>query len=151
MQGVGNLGGERRERLPVGDVDVLEVELDAVEPVVTAQRGDVPDRAPARIGRHQHPVKDPLVEAGVHDQRDDLHLRLARLRDHARVHAAGDDAEAVHGERLRRDDGDPVGVREEALHARLGVGGIPERLGRLGRGGGAGAGQQGGEKYCGAE
>jgi len=137
VQRVGDFARERSESVAIGDVDVLEVELDPVEAVVATERGDVADRALPRIRRGEDVVNDRLVEARVHDQGDDLHALRAGRRQHARVDAAPDRADAVHRERLRRDDGDLVRVGEKALDARLGVGRVPERL-ALGGGGARG-------------
>ena len=73
-------------------------------------------------------VNGRLVEPGVHHQRHELHVLLARRLDDTRVDAARDDPVAVEREHLRRDDRDLVRVREEALHALLAPNRVPERL-----------------------
>ena len=52
MHGIDRLTSERRERVLVADVKVLEVELDSVEAVVAAERGESSEApARARLGR----------------------------------------------------------------------------------------------------
>lgn len=43
------------------------------------------------VGVGEHAVKARLVEAGLHHERHELHARVGRGRDHARVDLADDD------------------------------------------------------------
>jgi len=73
-------------------------------------------------------MNERLIEAWVHHERNELYAILTRGRDDARVHLAGDRAEAVEREDLRGYDGDLRRMGDEALRALFAARRIPQRL-----------------------
>ena len=133
MHRVHGLARKRREGVLVADVDVLNVELDSVEPVVATERGEAPHRAAARRAHREHAMNRRLAEAGVEHERHEFDALRARRLDDAPIHAATDHAKTVEREHLRGHDGDLVRVEEETLHAGLTTR-VPQRLEFLCRG-----------------
>ena len=130
MQRVHGFADERREGVAVADVHVLDVELNAVEMVVAAERRETADGVRPRGGNVQHAVDRRLVEARIHHERHEPDAVRPRRRDDACIDRAPDVAHAVEDEHLRRDDRNAAGIGDEALHALVAVARVPERLER---------------------
>jgi hypothetical protein len=142
MHGVDRLTSEPRERILVAHVEVLEVELDAVEPVVATERGERAERLRTRRRVGEHAMNGRLVEARVHHEWHELHALRSRGLDHARVDLSDNDPGRIHRVDLRRDNRDLVGVFQKRPDALLAAQ-IPQRLETLGMGVNAGqAGQR---------
>jgi hypothetical protein len=115
------LSVETGQRVPVGHVDVLEVELPAVEAVLTRQlhHGFHCPQSALRVV-HQG-VEELLVEAWIHDQGHHVHACRAGHLHQFREHAPGDVAVRVYPEGLRGHDGDAASVLPKLLQAALAV------------------------------
>src|SRR5258708_38666957 len=103
MHGVHRLAHKRGDGVVVADVYVLDVELDSVEMIVAAEGRELADGVRSRRGNSEYPVDGWLIEARVHDERNQLDALLSRGGDDAWVHCASDGAGGVHHEYLWRD------------------------------------------------
>jgi hypothetical protein len=85
MQGPRSIREPCRESIPVLDVDVLDVELNAPVPVATTQLDERRDGTRPGSCIREQTTQRRLIEALVHHERHELDAARLRQLDHAPV------------------------------------------------------------------
>ena len=130
MHRIGRLAHKRSERILVTDVHVLNIELNAIEMLITTERCQTANCTAPRVGHCQQAMNKRLIEARIHHEWYQFRVRCMRLRNHSRIHAASNDSVAVERKNLRAGNRNLIGMRQKTLHAFFAAGCVPQRLER---------------------
>ena len=115
MQRTRGLAVPRREKIAIGNVDVLDVELDSpVSILLTELQQAAGGGTPGRCVGQQFSQRR-LIESFVDDQWHDFHAVGFGEREHSRVELPENHAETVDSVDLRAEDGDLVDVLHQTL------------------------------------